>query len=218
MTKRTLENDIDNLSDEILGGLDPTDRVGLMLRAGAAGRNNWIDRLRETCPQHTYETYDVDYTNRMQLAIVWGCNAQYDLRVALERYRHAALQRQRDLLLSVVAADGMEPLIEDITNSTDGIGTPVGCVAHLARLYYGYEMFAEEVLDISLTEWLGGIPGEDSVVEPAAEVLAMYESSFDIGAADEVEGEETLEVAAGAEKLYETLRDGWQNIDEPLFS
>ncbi|MFA1610778.1 hypothetical protein [Halobellus rubicundus] len=50
MTKQRLESEIDELSDELLGELDPTDRVGLMLRAEAGGREAWIDRLRRTCP------------------------------------------------------------------------------------------------------------------------------------------------------------------------
>jgi len=217
MTKRRLETDIDDLSDEILGELDPSDRVGLMLRARAGGRDAWIDRLRQTCPQHTYETYDVEYTNRMQLATVWGCNARYGLQIALDRYRYAMLRRNRDTLLWIVADEEMKPLVEEVIDDSETTITPIEWVVRLARDYYGYEMFAEEVLGISLAEWLGGLPGEVDVVESATEVLEMYESSFDIGAAGEADAEEVIEVAADAEALYETLREQWQNIDDPRF-
>jgi hypothetical protein len=105
MTKQPLETEIDELGDEILGELDPTDRAGLMLRAHTLDREAWVNRLRRTCPKHTYEARDAEFSNRMHLAFVWGYEVLYDLCLSVERYRYAMLQRQRDRMLSIVAAE-----------------------------------------------------------------------------------------------------------------
>jgi hypothetical protein len=64
---------------------------------------------------------------------------------------------------------------------------------------------------------VGRASGADAVVESTAEVLAMDEDLLDIGASDERDTEEQIEVAADAEELFETLREEWQSVDELRF-
>jgi hypothetical protein len=110
----------------------------------------------------------------------------------------------------------MEPLVADLVAETEETAKPIDWVAHMAVIYYGYEQFAEEVLGISLTEWVGALPGEKEVVEPAAEVLAFYERQLDVGTG-EGDSEDVVAVAADAEDLCETLQEEWQRVDEPIF-
>jgi hypothetical protein len=152
MTKQPIETEIDELGDEILRELDPTDRAGLMLRAHTLDREAWVNRLRRTCPKHTYEARDAEFSNRMHLTFVWGYEVLYHLCLSVERYRYAMLQRQRDKWVSIVAAEEMEPLVADLAAETEATAQPIDWIAHMAVIYYGYEQFAEEVLGISLTE------------------------------------------------------------------
>jgi hypothetical protein len=216
MTKRSLESDINELSDEILGDLDPTDRVALMLRAGATGHDDWMDRLRQTCPKHTYRTHDTEYTNRMQLATAWAAQARYGLRFAFERHRFAMLRRQRDTWLSIVAAEEMESLVAEVTAETEERPAPIDWVAELAVCYCGRERFAEDVLGISLAEWIGGIPGDDGITESAAELLELYEPSLDIGSDGGGDSEDVVAVADDVTELYEGLKESWEHVDDPL--
>lgn len=49
MSKRRIENGIDELREEVLGDLPPDERVQLPLTASGEGKDEWIDSLLETC-------------------------------------------------------------------------------------------------------------------------------------------------------------------------
>ena len=54
MTKRRIENELDEFGDEILRDLDPDERVEFVLTAKAEENDEWLDRLMETCPRGEY--------------------------------------------------------------------------------------------------------------------------------------------------------------------
>jgi hypothetical protein len=216
VTKRRLQHDLDELSEAILGELAPTDRVALMLQAQAADREDWIDRLRETCPRHTYETLDVRYTNRMQLALVTGLRAVYDLRVALQEFRYATVQRQCELALSVVAAEDDDPLVERLIDMIATPGPPpIVWVASMARDYRGYKRFATDVLGVPLADWLGVHPDGPAIAETTAEVVDMHEGM--LGADDAEVGADGMDVDEAADALFESLVEEWEALDGALW-
>lgn len=213
MTKRTLAADVEALRDEVLEDLDPTKRVGLLLRGSAAGRDEWVDQLRESCPRDRYETYDIAYSNRMALATVWGYGARYALRLDIDHYCIAELQRQRDLALWMGDFGETGDFEEEFLAGPDNVLDSRLWLGKLACDYYGHGMFADEVLGITLREWLTGLPGDDGVVDSADEVLAAHQSSLDIGPGETADTDETIEVATHAESLFESLRETWRSLD-----
>lgn len=50
MSKRRLGKEIDELSDAILGDLEPERRLQLLLSAQTDGNEQWTDRIVDTCP------------------------------------------------------------------------------------------------------------------------------------------------------------------------
>ncbi|MFA1610779.1 hypothetical protein [Halobellus rubicundus] len=152
----------------------------------------------------------------MQLALVWAYEALYELRIVLERYRRAVLQRQYEQAISLVPAEELDSFAEELPPEA-AAAEPIEWVARMARDYYGCEQFAEEVLGISLAEWVGGVSGGEAVIKEAAEVLELYASALDIGEGGANGSADVIEVAADAEELFATLQEEWRQVDGPRF-
>jgi hypothetical protein len=86
MTKRNVENDIEELSEEVLGDLSHDERLELLLEASAKGKDGWRERLAETAPRATYEQMEVGLTRRVEIAYAMGQTATIHLQGSALRY------------------------------------------------------------------------------------------------------------------------------------
>ena len=173
MTKRSLENDIDEMNEEILGDLSHDDRLQLFLEATAQDKEQWRERISEATPRATYEQDEVGFTRRKQLSFSIAQTAIADLHSNLLWYLWAESVSSYSAQVTVVD-DEIPPhpltTLDSFAPST-----------FLARLYISYEAyqrFAEEELGVTLDIWVSEIPRGSRVVESAADILEEKEAEL----------------------------------------
>lgn len=58
-----LRHDVKNVQDNVLGDLDPEERVRMFLKAAAEGQDDRIEMLRDSAPRYEYKTRDLEFTH-----------------------------------------------------------------------------------------------------------------------------------------------------------
>jgi hypothetical protein len=209
MTKRTVERELEEVSTEVLSSLSPSERMQLILEAKAAGKDQWVERLVETCPRNTYKLRDPAYTNRMQLMLSLAHEAVYELRKTIDRYLYAAQRQQVTDLLSMVDDSDDVAFIRSVFEDkiVDAPLPPEIWVEQLACYYRAYERFAQEILGVSMTEWLSLHWDGETIVTTATDLIELHDSLLD---SDEDTKEMIVDEAAAI--MFDTLREDWEDI------
>lgn len=79
MTKRSIQNDIEDVSDTVLGDLSAEERLQLFIKEAAAGREDRIKRLAESAPRKEYTATDLEYTNGVKRVYMLSLLARQQL-------------------------------------------------------------------------------------------------------------------------------------------
>ena len=162
MSKRRLENEIDELSDEILGDLEPDQRLQLVLSAQANGNEQRIDRLVETCPQYKYMATDRAFANRARLAQRIAHQAVYELHTTYLQYE---LTQQQHYTWILSYERDERPSGEELDRVLERSYELRMLFIELYTSYYAHRRFATEVLDINPETWLACHPEGSSIFE-----------------------------------------------------
>ncbi|WP_115864079.1 hypothetical protein [Halorussus litoreus] len=153
MTKRRLENEIDEVSKEVLGDLSPDERLQLVLEAQAAGNDRWVERLVGTCPRYHYRATDRAFTERGRLALLLGRHALYDLHTTLLHYELVKQQQRFTTIVGISRDEGLSDAARDrAAERADHVN---GLFADLYMQWHAYQQFAEAVLGVDLETWIG---------------------------------------------------------------
>lgn len=212
MTKRRVETDLDDLSEDLLGELTPDERLQLAFTAGAARNEGRFHRLLETCPRHRYWLPDRRYTMRVQLAFTLAQRAVYDLHTTLLLFGWIA-SRNRRTMVATHRTD-LEP--EEL-----GVGdeSPWGLGDLLRELYanyYGYKRFADEELGVPLARWLSAHPRGPTVARRVAEVLADHEGLLRVVEDDPLteaaESDDRVPADELADARYRSVTAVWTSV------
>lgn len=169
MSKRRLKNEIDERNNEILGDLEPDQRLQLFLEAQADGNEQWTDRLIETCPQYDYTATDYAFTDRARLAQRGAYLAVYELHttwlyyvcIQQQQYYTAMLNRERD----------EKPSDEELNQAVELDDTLQEVFASLYASYYAYRWFATEIIGTEPETWLALHPDGPAVFEAVTDVI-----------------------------------------------
>ena len=186
-SRRKLQRELEELGEETLTALPPDSRLKLMIQSQAAGNEELTDRLRKTIPERDYRGIDHEYKQQATVAVIMAKQAVYELHLSFMEYELARTESQKTLLSSLArpADAGEDPIGEDAVNeAAEGEDVEVtedaaealgkqdvhdvamqGSRRHLRQAatflyvdYHAYKRFAEEQLDISLTELLDWVP------------------------------------------------------------
>lgn len=204
MSKRRIEQDIEEVSAELLEDLSPDERTQLVLQAQAAGKDQWVERLCETCPRFEFVGLDRTYTNRIRIATLLAWRAVYDLHTYALYYELASQRNRYRFLLSQTDYDvGSDGLDDEVS--------PMEWLTLLAVDHQAYERFATDILGASLAEWLS-LSGEgDAVVEAVEELLEerghMLEHDYGDFLDDPVTTDLTIEELADV--VFEAVKAAW---------
>lgn len=167
MSKRRLDNEIDELSDEILGNLDPERRLQFVLETKAEGNSQWVEQLIESCPQHNYIATDHAFTNRMRIARRIIERAVYELHTTYLQYGYLQQQQRYTWLLDYERDE--EPSDEELDRAAERADTLQELFAELYTSYHAYRRFATEILDVDLETWIALHPEGTTVFEVVGE-------------------------------------------------
>lgn len=165
MSKRRIENEINRLSDEALGELTPDKRLRILLNAQADGKEEWIDRLFETCPRDNYHAFTV----RNRSAYSMASQAVYELHTSYLRYK---LVRTEQVLKQRIDDErDEEPSDEELEQFAERANEIRKAIANLYTLFHGYQRFATEALGVDLEVWLALHPNGLAVLKDVSEVI-----------------------------------------------
>jgi len=98
MTKRSVENDLEDMSEEVLGGLNPGKRLRMSLEALADGDVDKHERLMETTPVKSYKLTDPEYTDAVQKMVLLSTTAMYQLRLQYRTLMSFEAERDKQVL------------------------------------------------------------------------------------------------------------------------
>ena len=166
MTKRSVENDIEELSEEVLGDLSHDERLAVLLEAGAKGKDGWRDRLAETAPRAIYQQKEVGLTHRVQLSQTIG--------------QIATVHHQRNTLCYLWTSTAYEysaniSMIDEEMPPHPVVSLEaVHPLDFLQEVYIwseAYRRFADEDLGVSLETWLSGVPEGARVLDTVDGIL-----------------------------------------------
>lgn len=228
MSKRRLGNEINELSDAILGDLEPDQRLQLLLSAQANGNKQRIDQLIESCPRYNSRAIDRAFTDRVWLAQRVAYRAVYDLHTM---YLHYELTRQQQRYAWVLDYErDEEPSDEELDRASERDDELRELFAVLYISYHAHQRFATEVLEVDPETWLALHPEGPPVFEVVANVIDdQHEIDFaesylnGLFEEDEVVDDETAEpdqtasdddrvtLEDVAETRYEALARIWED-------
>ena len=209
MTKRRLESDLEELSEELLGDLTPSERLEIALTANATGNVDWVTQLSETCPRARYDQPEMAFTVRKQFAFTLAQQAVYDLRTTTLLFGWTDTKREiQQILTSYTDLDSAEFKFEPLPK-----GTRATLFRKLYVYYEGYARFADANLGVTLAEWLALHPDGPATVEMAEAMLEGSAGLREVAEAeytDEDEKEASLDDVA--DQFTESLQARWDEM------
>lgn len=242
MTKRSIDNDLSDVSEHILGDLDPENRLRLTLEAWADGDETRNERLMETVPRCKGSFPDPQFAERHRQVTTLSLDATRTLETGVWKFHWARAEgRYKDAMWQAWGSEkggeeGWEFLEEPTPENGFHEEVAMEMAARFLKNYHLYTWFAEEQLDVSLEEFLSlsSIPGENAtfdLIENAAKMAdgRMHEELND-GDEDGLEpypdfepgwGEGVTFAFAGeqrtaeeaAEFEYEALANAWEETE-----
>lgn len=204
MTKRHVENDLEEVSESVLRELSPSKRTELTLTALADGKWTWIEQLRDTTPRGRGMMIDPRYVERVARAITMGHEAMYRLATTAMTVDHLITLQQNQRVPDEHHGDDPDEAVEKEPTSQKAL---LDEVEALYVLYHAYDRFATDELGVSLATWLAGYPDSDAILETVTELLnrptlvSAAEDRYDYIDFDEL-----------VERYYEELADTWQEF------
>lgn len=223
MSKRRAKNDLEAISDELLGELDPMDRLQFISWANWSGKSRSMKRLAETCPQHEYRQTDQAFTTRLRLSKVLANQSVYYLRTTLLQYERQLADRRYEQLRQQRArpeGDGdthpdEQPEKADLDQTTKYDQEIQRSLVRLYQDYHACCRFATEVLDIDPKIWLSWHPDGVSVFEDATKVVTDQQNIEQATQRfDEAQPFASMILDALANQHYTALTTVWEETIE----
>jgi len=122
MGKRSVENDLNDVSDHVLGDLDPDERIRMVMKTSHEDRDEDMEKLVETVPMRTYEIQDLEYRDAVQTVFVLSTHVKNRLRTV---YRQICqYENGRDLNVALLMLN--EALGFDRETDTDEVAERYG--------------------------------------------------------------------------------------------
>jgi hypothetical protein len=208
MTKRSVENSINRLNEDLLGDLSAAERRTLTLEAYADGRYEHVEQLQSTCPTYSYSLPDLTYYLQIQSLHSIAINALYDLHTFLLQY-HRTMTRNRhrvqiEALLHECDKDGGLPTLDPSDQPTAWAGRLIGA-------YRGYERFATDDLEVPLETWFAMDNRGSLVIEATQAVIDEYERGRSIEECIE-DMPEVDPPEVHADRTYQVVHSMWSAL------
>jgi hypothetical protein len=149
-TTTSIENDLEDVSEDVLGGLDSDDRATLAVKQAAAGNYSLVERLKETAPTKKYKATDLEFSDLVTDHMLTALYALYELETSVWRFfyerangelQEANYERYPD------AGWTSEPAGHHERKATE-------CAVILSGNHLAWTRYAEEDVGVSLTEFL----------------------------------------------------------------
>jgi hypothetical protein len=102
MTKRSIQNDIEDVSDTVLGDLSTEQRVQLFIKEAAANRQDRIERLADSAPRKKYTATDLEYTEGIKEVYVLSLLARHQLQQNYQAIDQHEVTRDKQMALMMV--------------------------------------------------------------------------------------------------------------------
>lgn len=170
MSKRGTKRSVEDLNEEILGDLSPDERLRLMCKAEARGKEHWVDRLIETCPWKRYRTLDAAFRMRGIVARSLAKAAVYNLHTMVLYYEFFRLHREYLLVRDLNgSAEPSRAVLERIDECAEEMQSTFA-TGYIQ--YHAYQRFATEVLEIRLETWLALHPNGVIVLQAVEEFIS----------------------------------------------
>jgi hypothetical protein len=153
MTITNLERGLGEVSDHVLGDLDPDERATLVIRQQAAGNDDLVERLRETAPTKHYHATDLEFSDRLSEHTLTALYALWDLETSVWRflYERAAGQVEEANYRAYPDSEWTTaPAPENGYHELDAINEAV----RFLGLYRGWKRYATEEVGVPLAEFL----------------------------------------------------------------
>lgn len=152
MTKRRVENEIEGLSEEILGDLAPEHRLQLVLETKAEEKDQLEHQLMESCSQRKYKGADREFVDRFKFAQRFIECGVYELHTTYLQYE---ITRQRQSYTQLLSYEQEEYFTkEDLEQAAQQAKALQDQFTDLYTNYHAHQRFATEILDVDLEAWL----------------------------------------------------------------
>jgi len=150
MTKRSVETELDELSEGLLDELSHKQRFALLLKASEDDREQWKERLTETIPRVTFKGTDPAYRNRSYVLFDMASRAFYELHTLALRVLWRQSRRSHQVLFELHTDTDDASLPDPIRESEKN---PLLVLAELYITYHAYERFAAQIVGVDLGTW-----------------------------------------------------------------
>ena len=182
MTKRSVETDLDDLSEAMLDDLDAKSRVALLLKAREDDRDRWEERLLETIPTTVYRGKDPEYKRRAQLLHMIAKTVftnLYTTFLEFELVKSQNTSHALQVLLTTSDDDAIHPNV-----SPENEMSPSELFISLYINFYAYKRFARQIVGVDLETWLASRPAGQQVVAVVEETLETESEYFEAESQD----------------------------------
>ncbi|AGB38798.1 hypothetical protein [Natronococcus occultus] len=217
MTKRDIEREFDEFTEEVLADLEPLERIQLVLEAEAAGLDRWVERLYESCPVRGYRGLDRTFIESLRIAANARQVALYDLHTTLLQRARLREHHRAVLVIDHERDDGLsEAALERARERPDRITL---LTVDLYTQYHAYDRFAEHHLGVDLEIWFGPHFYADNVRAATSEVLEQaqpddLEQFVNDGFGIERGDDDWVTLDSLVEDRYRAFRDTFTVLDE----
>ncbi|RJT07997.1 hypothetical protein [Halococcus sp. IIIV-5B] len=169
MSKRTVETDIDQISDRKLRGLTPRQRIGLYLIGAAEDNEQWKGRLIDTIPRAQYNGPELSYLKRARVISRFGRNALYDLHTTALH-----LQIEYDHTARMATTSFRSGSDDSASDNAEANLQPLWQYGALYTQYFSYRRFSEQIVGVELPVWLSIHPEGQVVVKAVEDYLEGF--------------------------------------------
>lgn len=209
MSKRRINDQIDDISNEVLGDLDPNQRLSLLLEFQREGKDHRVSRLIETCPRDSYKVADPAFMNRYWTAELTAYKAAFDLQSSRLVYEHRCMERD-----SVLSAGDVDDRLDEVKEKTS---KAMQAFLTLHIQFFSYQRFAERTLGIELEELVALHPDGVRVLDMTTDIVddqLLKETSTSPSGSDTGNGtgesRDRTTLTDKVERGYEELAESWE--------
>jgi hypothetical protein len=209
-SKRTLENDVADATDAVLGDLDAAARLKLSMEAQARGDHESVEALKETTPRYTLDAPDPDYRASVRDSLTFALTAWVDLTEAMWRFMYKRLDGRHDeLLAQQFDVSDWDHIEEPSPENEYGELPAMEAAAHYYAEYHGWREFVEEVYDVPLATFLR-VPFPERNLSVLTGIAGLVDGTgMDAAPPEDPPEEIREEIKAAAEATPEVEFGGW---------
>lgn len=208
MTKRRIEREIESLTDEVLGALEPVARSRALFEAQMQDDDHSVKRLFESCPPEQAPEVAV----WGQLSNLFALEAVYDLHtIALQ------LKLDKTTQWALNLAD-RSPSEADLEHAADRAESIREQFASLYVAYHGHRRFAETELGLEFATWVNVHKNGNTVIEYVEKTLddstqqRLAEEWVIENAIADTDGSDANPLETLVDTWYETRLETWQQL------